>query len=225
MKKVAVIFGMLVMLLSLGVVVWAGADSVLPSATSHDLVATEPFIQWYRAQAKDQLMDGWPNDAAYREYLAEKYGGPGILYTLGRYNDGPMDAASEISWIVVYEENNVALLMSFKIIELHSYSEDTEMEWMQSDLQHFLNNEFYENAFSEMDKRAILPTDRGNVGVSKPSVSNKVEETERAITTAIRMPLSIAHFCVTKFVVSADERMQDGIHRNHAAEKAAATAA
>ena len=85
--------------------------------------------------------------------------------TLGKYEqDNNMDNGSEdIEWVVADTYQGKALLVSKYILDQQVYgevdgSDNVQNQWIDSTLRTWLNNDFYNSAFSEQEKGIILPT-------------------------------------------------------------------
>ena len=88
--------------------------------------------------------------------LYNKYA-PGTVHTMGMYNHGT--GTREIEWKVLERNGSKALLISKYILdrmEFNGISEDTC--WEKCSLRKWLNNEFYNVAFSTAEKNKILPS-------------------------------------------------------------------
>lgn len=88
------------------------------------------------------------------------------IITLGKWNDTP------IEWIVLKEENNNALVIS----RLALFAMDcrnngnTTMDWEYSVLREYLNGEFYNKAFSSIEKLQIVNAKLEDVNNAKDNV-------------------------------------------------------
>ena len=60
-----------------------------------------------------------------------------------------------IEWIILKEENGNLLLLSKTILFQSKYDDDSN-NWKQSYICKYLNNEFYDTAFSTSEKKAII---------------------------------------------------------------------
>ena len=79
----------------------------------------------------------------------------------GKYEqDGNIDNGKEdIDWVVLAREDDKALLMSKYILSLNKYNEDKEdITYEDSTIRSFLNNDFYDEAFSANETNIILET-------------------------------------------------------------------
>lgn len=69
------------------------------------------------------------------------------------------DYEGEIAWNVLEEEKDKLMLISSKCITQRAYhSENTAITWQQCEMRKWLNNIFYNSAFSDMEKDLILKT-------------------------------------------------------------------
>lgn len=81
--------------------------------------------------------------------------------TFGSYpqNDANGNTKDPIEWIVLEREGNKALLLSKYILDCKCYNNEfKEVTWETCDLRKWLNDGFYNKAFSDKEKTAILDT-------------------------------------------------------------------
>ena len=101
----------------------------------------------------------------------------------GKYEqDGDIDNGKEdIDWVVLAREDDKALLMSKYILSLNKYNEDKEdITYEESTIRGFLNNDFYDEAFSENEMNIILETkvlnkDNNNIYQKSSSGDKKMD--------------------------------------------------
>lgn len=73
--------------------------------------------------------------------------------TFGSYNGKP------IEWIILYSNGNTQLLISKYILDARPYdTSHQELNWANSELRQWLNEDFYDQAFSGEEKARIIPT-------------------------------------------------------------------
>lgn len=81
-------------------------------------------------------------------------------------NDNISDADKDgIEWIVLKkdEENHKALLFSKYILDMHGFSDShEEVSWETSEIRKWLNNDFYNTAFSNIERKSIVETELKN---------------------------------------------------------------
>ena len=85
---------------------------------------------------------------------------PGDFVTFGHY---PQTAAgndmTSIEWIVLDRDGNKALLISKYVLDSQRYNENWDsVTWETCTLRTWLNNEFINKAFSELERNAIFTT-------------------------------------------------------------------
>lgn len=110
-----------------------------------------------RKKVKDELSDK----------ISQIYSDAGLMYInysneclFGHY--GHEDNVEPIRWIILEtdSENHKCLLLSKYAIDTHVYSDTAEAHcghsWHDSTLRRWLNNDFYNNAFSEEEKKRIV---------------------------------------------------------------------
>ena len=85
----------------------------------------------------------------------------GDVVHMGAYeqDNNTQNGKEPIEWIVMDKDDNRILLLSRLIIDNRKYDEDT---WENSELRHWLNNEFFYNAFSETERSNIVTTKLNN---------------------------------------------------------------
>lgn len=84
---------------------------------------------------------------------------PGKTIELGKYeqDNNEVNGAEAIKWIVLEQEQDHVLLISFLGLDSHPYDQsDQYSDWSNSSLRAWLNGEFYSTAFSEDEKESIL---------------------------------------------------------------------
>ena len=92
-------------------------------------------------------------------------------YLFGRYRQGSAGEIMPIKWHVIHSEKDKALLLSRNILEVKAYDEKCS-DWQNSSLRKWLNEEFYEAAFSEEEKARIIPVNiDGKDGINSDKVS------------------------------------------------------
>lgn len=90
----------------------------------------------------------------------------GQRYYFGNYDQG--NGKSQISWIVIKIEGNKALLLSEKILDEKPYHDNyvDEIKWENCSLRKWLNNDFYNTAFSSSEKSRIVEVVNKNPATS-----------------------------------------------------------
>ena len=75
--------------------------------------------------------------------------------TFGSYEQG--SGKKPITWLVVKVENNRALLLSESILDEKPYhNSNSSVTWETSSLRRWLNNDFYNTAFTASEKKQIV---------------------------------------------------------------------
>lgn len=122
-----------------------------------DLINTENYINAYESlkslgqykDSKELMLD------IEKEYLCEKIDVLNVndTITIGNYEN------EDIEWIVVHKPNNGLLLLSKNSITNKAYNDEYEaVTWKNCTLRNWLNNEFYNNSFTETEKEFIKTT-------------------------------------------------------------------
>lgn len=104
-----------------------------------------------------------PNESKYdlSEELRECMIGDTILMGKYRQTRREKDGVDPIQWTVLAREDKKVLLISSYIIDYQQYNskngeEEVEVAWTTSSIRQWLNETFYENAFSSSEKNIIL---------------------------------------------------------------------
>lgn len=86
----------------------------------------------------------------------------GSVVTLGKYNRGHETGNTSIEWIVLKVDGDKALLISKSVIDAMPYNNDPytadngEVTWENCTLRAWLNNDFYNRAFTDEERAVIL---------------------------------------------------------------------
>lgn len=89
----------------------------------------------------------------------------GDLAIFGVYeqDDDRENGVERIEWIVLAVENDKALLLSEKILDSKGYNNEyAKVTWETCSLRAWLNDDFYNNSFSDAEKAIILLNDLDN---------------------------------------------------------------
>ncbi len=112
--------------------------------------------------SKNQLAELRKKDFMLPFKLSEK----GSILSFGKYQqDGNLENGMEdINWIILDRIENEVLLLSEDIIEVSSYNPKpfVEVTWSDCQIRKFLNGEFFQKAFSDQEKEAIILTENTN---------------------------------------------------------------
>ena len=92
----------------------------------------------------------------------------------GSYTSGGF-APTPIEWIVLDKQCGAALLITKYVIDCRDYGE--EYLWSESEVRHWLNVDFYTNAFSRSEKKYILDTENYSEIVKYIGESRDTEST------------------------------------------------
>lgn len=87
--------------------------------------------------------------------------GIGDTVKLGRYeqDNDLSNGAEEIEWLVLDNQDNQLFLISKYCLDVKPFQEEgSNLTWTESSLRTWLNQEFYQTAFSEEDKKLIWKT-------------------------------------------------------------------
>lgn len=102
----------------------------------------------------------------------------GRSITLGTWNGNP------IEWLVLKEEGFATLVISKDTIgKYHFDGDSSNSSWAHSWLRTFLNNDFYEKAFTAEEKKKIVNAKLTDVGNAKDNVFLLSENEVRTLLT------------------------------------------
>lgn len=96
--------------------------------------------------------------------------------TIGKWDGNP------IEWIVLKEESFGTLVLSNDILFSRKF-DDSTTDWSQSDICKYLNNDFYNTAFTESEKKVIINskiTDNDNISEIKENYKKRGWSTDFA---------------------------------------------
>ena len=111
------------------------------------------------------------NNSSYYEASAEKFPAQysrlirGDTITFGSYeqDNNKSDGKEKIEWIVLEVQNGGVLLLSKYGLDAKPYNRtDTDVTWETCSLRKWLNNDFFNSAFSDKEKKMILDTSLEN---------------------------------------------------------------
>ena len=98
-----------------------------------------------------------PSVDALRTIYADKQ--VGELFEFGRYPQGADGEIMPISWRVLQREKKHLLVIAEQCLDGKPYNaEHCTIEWAECTLRHWLNSEFYDQAFIEQERECVLKT-------------------------------------------------------------------
>ena len=107
----------------------------------------------------DTIAEETNNSSEYPEISASA--NVGDIVTFGHYeqDNDTSNGKEEIEWIVLAKEDGKALVTSKYALDCQPYNEEyTSVTWEESDIRAWLNDEFYNTAFSESERSEIETT-------------------------------------------------------------------
>ncbi len=112
------------------------------------------------AEQKRRAVEKRKKEEEERNSVYNKYN-PGTIHKMGIYNHGTQ--LKDIEWRVLERNGDKALLISNYIIDRQKFNENSEhTSWEKCSLRKWLNNDFYNIAFSSSEKSKILTTSLKN---------------------------------------------------------------
>ncbi|MGN0326645.1 MAG: DUF6273 domain-containing protein [Lachnospiraceae bacterium] len=144
------------LLFSVGMLMGCGEETVSTETDTAEAVVSEDDIRV--EDISDETAD---EEEIVEEVCDYEFQIDGEYVIFGSYEqDNNLDNGPEpIEWIVLAEHDGKALLLSRYILDGGIYTENGEADvvsWENSDIRTWLNNDFYNEAFSEEEKTAML---------------------------------------------------------------------
>ncbi len=134
------------------------------TAEGYSALITIPEYSCYKPAA--EYLEAHPElaSAAAEEELLQSYKTVGNIVTFGTYPQTSSGTDSTaIEWIVLEVQGNQALLLSRYGLDAKPYNTEFKaVTWEESTLRTWLNNTFFNKAFSAKEQRAILTTSVDN---------------------------------------------------------------
>lgn len=98
----------------------------------------------------------------------------GQIVSFGRYeqDNNPENGKDPIEWRILKKENDAILLVSKYCIECAVYNDRENTNWANSSIRKWLNNDFFNDGFSNLEKGVILSTENDNQKISTHSTDN-----------------------------------------------------
>ena len=97
----------------------------------------------------------------------------GELLTFGHYPQGPNDEVEPITWRVLKRDSDSLLVISEKGLDAKPYNEGfNDTTWADCTLRHWLNEEFFNRAFSEQEQSLIKTSNVSNN--AGPSTADRI---------------------------------------------------
>ena len=106
---------------------------------------------------------------------------PEILYMIagdiiqfGNYeqDNNTTNGKEPIEWIVLEREGNKLFLLSKYVLDKYCYANKYYVDWVDSDVRWWLNNDFFANAFDESEQMQIVDTKIANPGLECIDIAN-----------------------------------------------------
>lgn len=99
---------------------------------------------------------------------------PGTTVRYGTYDQDHYEeeGAQPITWIVLENSDGRAVLMAQKALDCLKFDSDTGV-WRDSEIREWLNDDFFNTAFSELERSSILISDVNTVMVTGEEVQTQ----------------------------------------------------
>lgn len=140
----------------------------------------------------------------------------GDIVTFGTYeqDDLTRNGAEPIEWIVLAVEGDQALLLSRYVLDCMYFNSTGRggVNWEESDLREWMNEEFYEDAFTDEEKDWIYLTDVANGRVDYGAHKNDTQDYVFALSAVeVRDYLSKKALCAAE---PTDYALAEGVQQN-----------
>lgn len=138
--------------------------------------------------------------------------------TLGGYeqDNNLQNGTESIEWIVLDKQGDKALVISTKILDCKPYNEGfKDATWENSSIRKWLNNDFYQNAFTDGERERIKETTVSAAGNSEYTVDGGVETTDKIFLLSYE---ELLQYCTNDETSS----LKEGVRRAEVSEYAKA---
>ena len=135
-------------------------DTVFSNPEDYE-TSYEEFHYFYSDKAIDEYMFEEEERCLTASPLSHSESGVKTIF-LGTFHQSDSSKKEPVEWIVLTEDKSKMLLLSKRCLESRAYFKDSPYmnDWDQSDIRLWLNDTFYNEAFSEAEKALI--TDNGD---------------------------------------------------------------
>ena len=103
---------------------------------------------------------------------------PGTVIQLGQYeqDNKPDNGQEAIEWVILEVNDGKALLLCRQALDCFAFNEENQNEsWETSSIRTWLNETFFQNAFSPYEQQAVFPASVSNAADECNPEWNKVE--------------------------------------------------
>lgn len=163
LKKVFIIITSIIcVLLIFGVVL---KSVIIPSVMYHSAVKMVVNGEYKEAFEKFESLGDYKDcedkaNEAFKKYKIQKIEGANvgdiIYYGLYEQDNNTSNGKEDIEWIVLAKENNRILVISDKALDCQPFNETGEdVTWRTCTLRKWLNDDFFNSAFSNAEKKRI----------------------------------------------------------------------
>ncbi|MGN0165399.1 MAG: DUF6273 domain-containing protein [Lachnospiraceae bacterium] len=115
--------------------------------------ANSPYAWWYERDVAEGVSVATDADAL-PDSGDSLIKGERILF--GTYNQGPSGEVDKIAWIVLEAGEDYAMLTTEYVLDTIQFSKSGNVQWEDSDVRTWLEDGFYNQAFSNKEKERIL---------------------------------------------------------------------
>lgn len=134
------------------------------------------FMDWDRQSIEERALE--PAEDAEEEPVTQYY--ETVFYGAYEQDNNIENGKEPIEWIVLNENDGIQLLLAKYALDMKAYDEHRFTTWECSNIRVWLNEEFYDNAFSDEEKEKIIFTENveeDSVGQSNYGIYNYVTGT------------------------------------------------
>lgn len=113
-------------------------------------------------EKKDSSTSDKNKETYNRNNISEATVGDYVVFGSYEQDNNLKNGKEQIEWIVLDEKDGKKLLISRYILDAGRYSNESFQEWRTCSLRTWLNGDFYEEAFSEKDKKYMASSSLNN---------------------------------------------------------------
>ena len=123
----------------------------------------------------------------------------GDVFSFGSYEQNKSSGADAIQWIVLEKSADRMLVISKYLLDCRLYhSQNERIDWSSCSLRTWLNDTFYNTAFTDTEKERILVTSNADTFTSDHIFLLSVDETERYFPTKADRICQATHYAVER---------------------------
>lgn len=128
-----------------------------------DYSALDKIVNGTKDEVVSGVTEGEKKPEVYsRHNISKATVGDRVVFGSYEQDNNERNGKEQIEWVVLDEKDGKKLLISRYILDSRYYSKEAFQKWESSSLRSWLNKDFYEEAFSEKEKKYIAATALNN---------------------------------------------------------------